>query len=149
MLLMSVVTLTQGFLPGMKERAWGRIICSTSIAVKQPVENLILSNSVRSSVTGFARMLANEVATYGVTVNCVLPGYTMTQRVDYLAKKAMEIEGITYEQAISKWTSEIPMKRIGDPAEFADMVTFLSSANASYVTGQSIAIDGGWVRSLL
>ncbi|MCX7843658.1 MAG: SDR family oxidoreductase [Clostridia bacterium] len=149
MLLMSVVTLTQGFLHGMKERKWGRIICSTSIAVKQPVENLILSNSVRASVTGFARTLANEVATSGITVNCVLPGYTMTQRLDYLAKKATEIDNISYKEAIEKWTGEIPMKRIGDPKEFADVVTFLASERASYVTGQSLAIDGGWVRSLL
>lgn len=95
LLLMSTVTITRGFLPGMKERKWGRIINSTSIAVKQPVENIILSNSIRSAVTGFARTLANEVATFAVTVNCVLPGYTNTQRIDYLAKQAMEIEGIS------------------------------------------------------
>jgi len=149
LLLVSVVTITRGFLPGMKERRWGRIINSTSIAVKQPVENIILSNSVRSSVTGFARTLANEVAFYGITVNCVLPGYTRTQRVDYLARKAMEIEGISYEDAIKKWTAQIPMGRLGEPGEFADMVVFLASENASYITGQSIVVDGGWVRSLL
>lgn len=149
LLLMSTVTITRGFLEGMKKNKWGRIINSTSIAVKQPVENIILSNSVRSAVTGFARTLANEAASFGITVNCVLPGYTKTQRVDYLAKKAMELEGISYEDALKKWTGEIPLGRMAEPEEFADMVTFLASNKASYITGQSIAIDGGWIRSLM
>lgn len=149
LLLMSTVTITRGFLKGMKANKWGRIINSTSIAVKQPVENLILSSSVRSAITGFARTLANEVARYGITVNCILPGYTKTQRVDYLAKTAVELERITYEDALKMWTNEIPLGRMAEPSEFADMVTFLASNRASYVTGQSIAVDGGWIKSLL
>lgn len=149
LLLMSAVTITRGFLEGMKANRWGRIINSTSIAVKQPVENIVLSNSVRSAVTGFARTLANEVAGFGITVNCVLPGYTKTQRVDYLARKAMELDGITYEEAMKKWTCEIPMGRMAEPHEFASLVTFLASGRASYITGQSIAVDGGWIKSLL
>jgi 3-oxoacyl-[acyl-carrier protein] reductase len=148
LLLMSAVNLTRGVLPGMTERQWGRIIYCTSIAVKQPVEDLVLSNSVRSGVTGLARTLANEVAGSGVTVNCVLPGYTRTQRVEYLAEQAAAKKGITKEEAVAEWESEIPMGRLAEPAEFAAMVTFLASEQASYVTGQSIAVDGGWIRSL-
>lgn len=149
LLLMSAVNLTRGVLPGMMERGWGRIIYSTSIAVKQPVEDLVLSNSVRSAVTGLARTLANEVATNGITVNCVLPGYTRTQRVDYLAEQAAAQKGITKAEALHAWEAEIPMGRLAEPAEFAAMVTFLASEQASYVTGQSIAVDGGWIRGLL
>lgn len=149
LLLMSAVNLTRGVLPGMMERRWGRIIYCTSIAVKQPVENLVLSNSVRSAVTGLARTLANEVATSGITVNCVLPGYTRTQRVEYLAEQASIQKGITKAEAIAEWEGEIPMRRLAEPREFAAMVTFLASEQASYVTGQSIAVDGGWIRSLL
>jgi len=149
LLLMSAVNLTRGVLPGMKERSWGRIINITSIAVKQPVENLILSNSVRAAVTGFARTLANEVAEYGITVNNVLPGYTRTQRLDYLAQNAAEKNGISKAEAFQKWESDIPMGRVGEPHEFAAFVTFLASEKASYMTGQSIAVDGGFIRSLL
>jgi len=149
LLLMSAVNLTRGVLPSMMARRWGRIIYCTSIAVKQPVENLILSNSVRSGVTGLARTLANEVASSGITVNCVLPGYTRTQRVEYLAEQAAAQKGLTKAEALHAWEAEIPMGRLAEPAEFAAMVTFLASEQASYVTGQSIAVDGGWIRSLL
>jgi 3-oxoacyl-[acyl-carrier protein] reductase len=147
--LESVLNLTRAVLPGMKERRWGRIINVTSIAVKQPVDNLILSNSVRAAVTGFARTLANEVAPFGVTVNNVLPGYTRTQRVEELAERIAEGQGITPEEAVGKWEAEIPMGRIGEPREFAAMVAFLASDRASYITGTSIPVDGGWIRSLL
>lgn len=149
LLLMSAVALARGFLPGMAERRWGRIVCITSIAVKQPVENIILSNSVRSAVTGFAKTLSNEVAPDNITVNCVLPGYTKTQRVEYLARKTMELERIGYDDAIKKWTNQIPMGRMAEPGEVADLVSFLASEKASYITGQSIAVDGGWIRNLL
>jgi 3-oxoacyl-[acyl-carrier protein] reductase len=133
----------------MKERRWGRIINVTSIAVKQPVDSLILSNSVRAAVTGFARTLANEVAAFGITVNNVLPGYTRTQRVEELAERIAEAQGITAKEAVGKWEAEIPMGRIGKPREFAAMVAFLASDRASYITGTSIPVDGGWIRSLL
>ena len=146
--LESVLNLTRAVLPGMKERGWGRILNVTSIAVKQPVDNLILSNSVRGAVTGFARTLANEVAPFGVTVNNVLPGYTRTQRVDELAGKIADSESITPETAIARWEAQIPMARLGEPREFAAMVAFLASERASYITGTSIPVDGGWVRAL-
>jgi 3-oxoacyl-[acyl-carrier protein] reductase len=145
----SVVNLTRLVLPGMKERHWGRIINITSIAVKQPVDNLILSNSVRAAVTGFARTLANEVATHGVTVNCVMPGYTLTDRVVELANANAKHRGTSAQTETAVWESQIPMGRLGTPREFAAMVAFLASERASYTTGASIAVDGGWIRSLL
>lgn len=145
----SVVELTRVVLPGMKERRWGRIINVTSIAVKQPVDNLILSNSVRAAVTGFARTLANEVASFGVTVNNVMPGYTRTDRVTELADKNAKLKGTSAAAEVGIWEKQIPMARLGEPREFGAMVAFLASERASYTTGASIPVDGGWIRSLL
>jgi 3-oxoacyl-[acyl-carrier protein] reductase len=147
--LRSAIALTQGVLPGMKERRWGRILNITSIAVKQPVDNLILSNSVRAAVTGFARTLANEVAPFGVTVNNLLPGYTRTQRVEELAETVAAQQGKTPTEVVGGWEAQIPMGRLGSPEEFAAVAAFLVSERASYVTGTSIQVDGGWIRSLL
>jgi 3-oxoacyl-[acyl-carrier protein] reductase len=147
--LRSAVELTRAVLPGMRQRQWGRIINVTSIAVKQPVDNLILSNSVRSAVTGFARTLANEVATDGITVNNILPGYTRTERVEVLAESTAAKEGVTPQDIVARFEQQIPMRRLGEPREFAALAAFLASDRASYITGQSIAVDGGWIRSLL
>ena len=147
--LMSVVELTRAVLPGMKERRWGRIINVTSIAVKQPVDNLILSNSVRAAVTGFARTLANEVAPFGITVNNVMPGYTRTQRVEELAERNASLKGTSPDAERAVWEGQIPMARLGESTEFAAMVAFLASERASYTTGASIPVDGGWIRGLL
>src|SRR5215212_8596338 len=113
----SVVNLARAVLPGMKERRWGRIVNVTSIAVKQPVDNLILSNSVRAAVTGFARTLANEVATDGITVNNVMPGYTRTRRVDELAARNAALRGTSADAELGVWEGQIPMGRLGRPAE--------------------------------
>jgi len=149
LLLTSVVELTRAVLPGMKERVWGRILNITSIAVKQPVAGLMLSNSLRAAVTGMARTLANEVAPFGITVNNILPGYTRTDRVEHLAQATAEREGISPDEAAARWTREIPMQRLGEPAEFAALAAFLCSARASYITGTSIPVDGGWIKGLL
>ncbi|HEX7241667.1 MAG TPA: SDR family oxidoreductase [Longimicrobiaceae bacterium] len=145
----SAVNLTRAVLPGMKERRWGRILNVTSMAVKQPVDNLILSNSVRAAVTGFARTLANEVAAFGITVNNVLPGYTRTERLDELSEATSRARGIDREAVFARWEQDTPMGRIGEPREFAAVVAFLASERASFVTGTSVPVDGGWVRSLL
>lgn len=147
--LLSAVNLCREVLPGMRQRKWGRIINVTSITVKQPIEGLMLSNSLRAGVTGFARTLANEVAADGITVNNILPGYTRTQRVESLAKAAAEREGISIDDSLKKWVAEIPMRRLGEPREFAAVAAFLASERASYITGTSIQVDGGWIRSLL
>jgi 3-oxoacyl-[acyl-carrier protein] reductase len=147
--LRSVVEMTRAVLPGMRERKWGRIINVTSIAVKQPVDNLMLSNSIRAAVTGFARTLANEVATDGVTVNNILPGYTRTERVEELASATASKEGLTQRDIVARFENQIPMRRLGEPPEFAALAAFLASERAGYITGQSIAVDGGWIKSLL
>jgi 3-oxoacyl-[acyl-carrier protein] reductase len=149
LLLTSVVELTRAVLPGMKERGWGRILNITSIAVKQPVAGLLLSNSLRAAVTGMARTLATEVAPFGITVNNILPGYTRTDRVEHLAQATAERESISPDEATARWTREIPMQRLGEPAEFAALAAFLCSARASYITGTSIPVDGGWIKALL
>lgn len=147
-LLTSAVALTRAVLPGMRTRRWGRILTVTSIAAKQPVDGLMLSNSLRAAVMGFARTLANEVAADGVTVNNLMPGYTRTQRVVDLANQMAAAKGTTPEAAYGKWEAEIPMRRLGEPREFAALAAFLASERAAYITGQSIAVDGGWTKGL-
>jgi 3-oxoacyl-[acyl-carrier protein] reductase len=133
----------------MKERRWGRILNVTSIAAKQPIEGLMLSNSLRAAVIGFARTLATEVAPFGITVNNMLPGYTRTDRVQELARAVSGKAGASNTDIVSRWEKEIPMGRLGEPREFAALAAFLASERASYITGSSIAVDGGWIRSLL
>ena len=147
--LRSAVELTRAVLPGMRERHWGRIVAVNSIAAKQPVDNLMLSNSIRAAVTGFLRTLANEVATDGITVNTILPGYTRTERVEHLAEANARKEGVDRKEIVGRFEREIPMRRLGEPREFGALAAFLCSERASYITGQSIAVDGGWIKGLL
>jgi 3-oxoacyl-[acyl-carrier protein] reductase len=147
-LLASAVEMTRAVLPGMKERRFGRILNVTSITVKQPVESLILSNALRAAVTGMARTLASEVAPFGITVNNVLPGYTRTERLDELAEATARRTGETSADFFARLEREIPMRRVGDPRELAALCAFLASERASYVTAQSIAADGGWIKGL-
>ena len=127
------------FLPGMKKQQWGRIISITSQAVKQPVQNLILSNSIRASVVGLMKTLANELGPDNITVNNVMPGYTQTSRLEKL---------IATNPAFANAKEEIPLGRFGRPEEFAAAVTFLASERASYITGVSLAVDGGWIKNI-
>lgn len=148
-LLMSTVYFAREALPRMQKNKWGRLITITSSAVKQPVDGLLLSNSVRAAVTGLARTLANEYAAEGITVNNVCPGYTRTARLDGLASTISARTGARPEEVFANWEREIPARRLGTPQEFAAVVAFLASERASYVTGTSIAVDGGLIRSLL
>ncbi len=145
----SVVNLVRAALPGMKERRWGRILNVTSISVKQPVEGLILSNAIRAGVTGFAKTVSNEVASFNVTVNNVLPGYTRTERLIHLAEAISERDDKTIEEVYEGWATEIPMGRLAEPRELGAVAAFLCSEQASYITGQSIAVDGGWIKGLV
>lgn len=147
--LLSTIVMTREAVPIMKEKKWGRIINMTSIAVKQPIDGLILSNTVRSGVIGFAKSLSNELAPYNVTVNSVCPGYTLTDRVRNLSKVLAEKEGTKPEEIIHRWEAEIPMKRLGTPEEFATLVTYLASEGAGYITGAAIQIDGGWYKGIM
>jgi 3-oxoacyl-[acyl-carrier protein] reductase len=138
-LLTSVVGLINGFLPGMKQQHWGRIISITSMAVKQPVNNLILSNSVRASVVGLIKTLSNELGMYNITVNNIMPGYTETERLKEL---------IENNPSFASAKNEIPLARFARPEEFAAAVVFLASERASYITGVSLAVDGGWIKGI-
>ncbi|WP_347925966.1 SDR family oxidoreductase [Pontimicrobium sp. SW4] len=140
LLLASTVSLIKAVIPGMKQQQWGRIIAITSQAVKQPVDNLILSNSVRASVAGLTKTLASELGKHNITVNNVMPGYTKTNRLLSL---------IDSNPSFASAINEIPLKRFGNPEEFAAAVTFLASERASYITGTSLAVDGGWIKHIL
>jgi 3-oxoacyl-[acyl-carrier protein] reductase len=146
--LMSAVETIRAFLPGMKERRFGRVLNVTSITVKQPVENLLLSNSLRAAVTGMARTLANEVAPFGITVNNLLPGYTRTERLTELADVTAARDGTAPADFYARLEREIPARRLGEPRELAALAAFLASDRAGYITGQSIAVDGGWIRGV-
>ena len=129
--LLSTVAFAREVLPHMKERRWGRLLTITSVAVKQPVPGLILSNAVRSAVTGLVKSLANEYGPYNVLVNNVCPGYTATERLKAIGARPEAL---------------IPLGRVAEPSEFADVVVFLASERASYLTGSSIVVDGGLVK---
>ncbi len=149
LLLRSTVELSTAALGGMKDRGWGRILAVTSVAVKQPVDNLILSNSLRAAVTGYAKTLAREVAKDGITVNTILPGYTATERVTELNQANAAREGVGVEEVQARLEASIPMGRLAEPEEFAALAVFLASERAGYLTGGSFAVDGGWLRGLL
>ena len=145
----SAVELATAALPGMKERGWGRILMVTSVAVKQPVDNLMLSNSLRAAVTGFAATLAREVAKDGITVNTILPGYTATERVIELNEANAHREGVDPAEIQARLEASIPLGRLAEPREFAALAAFLASERAGYITGGAFAVDGGWLRGLL
>jgi 3-oxoacyl-[acyl-carrier protein] reductase len=148
LLFMSVVRVCLEAVPLMRKRGGGRIIHITSITVKQPVDNLMLSNAVRPAVVGFARSLATELAPDKITVNCVAPGYTRTERVVELNTANAAREQTTIDAIEERLVATIPMKRLGEPQELASVIVFLASDKASYVTGTTLQVDGGYVRSL-
>lgn len=147
--LMSTINLCYAVVPTMRERGGGRIINLTSVSVKQPVDGLMLSNMARTGVIGFAKTLATELAPDKILVNNVCPGIIFTDRIKQLASVRAEEAGISFDDALEKMTADIPLGRIGDPAEFANLVVFLASERARYITGTTIQADGGMVRSLL
>lgn len=140
--------LNTRLLPVMKEQGWGRIISITSSGVEQPIPNLALSNGIRAAVVGWSKTLANEVAADGITVNVVMPGRIHTQRVDELDAAAAKRTKSDVADVAAKSRATIPAGRYGKPEEFADVVTFLVSARAGYVTGSRIRIDGGSIKSI-
>lgn len=146
--LMSTVYMAKETLPLMQRQQWGRFIAITSVAVKQPVEGLILSNAVRSGVSGLIKTLANEYGRYAVLVNNVCPGYTATTRLVELSHRLAGKEGIDPAEIQERWARQTALGRVGRPEEFADLVVFLASERATYITGASIAVDGGLVKGL-
>jgi 3-oxoacyl-[acyl-carrier protein] reductase len=144
---MSAVRLTKLVLPDMKKNRWGRVINITSLSVKQPVDNLLLSNTFRSGLTAFAKTISNAYGEYGITVNNVAPGHILTDRLKSLIKLKAEKAGKSYEEIFEMLSKDMPVKRFGKPEEFASAVVFLASEQASYITGVTLQVDGGIIKS--
>ncbi|HEU5086906.1 MAG TPA: SDR family oxidoreductase [Roseiflexaceae bacterium] len=145
---MSTVRLIRAALPFMRKTGWGRIITITSISAKQPIDNLLLSNAIRPGVVGLVKTLSTQLAREGITVNNVAPGSILTDRQYQLQEQRAQREGVSVEEAITASGKTIPIGRIGEPEELGALVAFLASARASYITGQTIAVDGGSGRGL-
>jgi 3-oxoacyl-[acyl-carrier protein] reductase len=147
LLVKPMVRLSHLVLPEMAKNGWGRIVFVTSTAVREPIPRLVLSNSVRMAVHGFAKTFAKEVASRGITVNCVMPGHITTDRTLQLARSNAEATGRSVDEILQETAQRIPAHRSGDPAEFGAVVAFLCSQQASYVNGASIPVDGAAVSS--
>ncbi len=148
LLLESAVHLTKLVLPKMVERGWGRVVYVTSVAIKMPIEGLVLSNAVRIGIAGLMKTLVREYAGKGVTFNAVLPGYTLTDRMKEVLMKRAELEGKRFEEVLKEMAERIPLKRFARPEEVADAVVFLASERASYVNGVALQVDGGLIPTV-
>lgn len=147
-MVLSLIKTTDRVLPGMKKSSWGRIITCASSGVVSPIPNLAMSNALRMTLLGWSKTLAREVAQYGVTANVVLPGRIATNRLSILDEARAKRENISVDAVVADSLKSIPMGRYGAPTEFADMVVFLASQRASYVTGSVLRIDGGMISSV-
>ena len=147
-MVMSVIAITDGALPDMKKKRWGRVITSTSSGVVTPIPNLGLSNALRLTLLGWSKTLAREVAPDGITANIVAPGRIATERVHFLDRNRAESQKRPLAEIVAESVSTIPVGRYGNPEEYADVVTFLASERASYVTGSVIRVDGGLIGSV-
>lgn len=145
----SALRLVRLVVPHMQGAGWGRIVAITSVSVKQPIESLVLSNATRAALHSFLKTLAGQVAAQGITVNTVGPGPIRTERMQQLIERGATQRGISLEASRAEWVGEIPMGRLGETEEFADMIAFLCSANASFITGTFTQVDGGRSRGLL
>ena len=145
---LSTVYFAREVIPHMQRKSWGRIITITSITTKQPVADLVLSNAVRAAVVGLVKSLANEFGKDGILVNNVGPGYTATDRLKDLARSRSVAMGKSEEEIFQGWAVEAPLKRLGEPREVADAIVWLASERASYITGQTILVDGGLYKGL-
>jgi 3-oxoacyl-[acyl-carrier protein] reductase len=146
--LLSAVRLSRFAITDMIKREWGRIINITSLTVKQPVDNLMLSNSLRTGLIGFAKTLSNEIGKFNITVNNIAPGYTLTNRLYELAVLRAKEANISHEDILIDMAKEIPMNRLGGPEEIAAAVVFLASVKAGYITGTTLQVDGGLIKGL-
>jgi 3-oxoacyl-[acyl-carrier protein] reductase len=145
---LSTVYFAREVIPHMQRKKWGRIITITSITTKQPVADLVLSNAVRAAVVGLVKSLANEFGKDGILVNNVGPGYTATDRLKELAKSRSAASGKTEQEIFESWAVDAPVKRLGEPREVAETIVWLASERASYITGQTILVDGGIYKGL-
>ena len=149
MLLLSPIWFTKTILPGMIRKRQGRLIYLTSVSLKEPIPNLLLSNTVRIGVAGLVKSLATEFGQSGVTANGVMPGYINTDRVNDLARAQAKKTGKLFRQILKEYAGEVPVRRLGTPEEVGQVVAFLASDAASYINGSMITIDGGLLRSIL
>ncbi|MFH1943835.1 MAG: SDR family oxidoreductase [bacterium] len=147
--LMSVVRLTKAVIPKMRKQKWGRIIHMTSVSVKQPIPGLLLSNVIRPAVVGLTKSLAQEYAKDNILVNAVCPGYFLTDRVKELLREKAKKGKKSIDSVMGEIVAQIPLGRMGDPEELANLVVFLASERASYITGSIIQVDGGYVKGLM
>jgi len=145
---LSVIYFARAVIPHMQRRRWGRFITLTSVTTKQPISDLILSNAVRASVVGLVKSLSNEFGKDGILVNNVGPGYTATDRLKELARVRSAAQGKTEAEIFATWVGDSALKRVGDPREVADAIVWLASERASYITGQTILVDGGAYKGL-
>ena len=145
---LSTVYFAREVIPHMQKKRWGRIVTITSITTKQPVTDLVLSNAVRAAVVGLVKSLANEFGKDGILVNNVGPGFTATDRLKELAKSRSAALGKSQQEIFDGWAADAPLKRLGEPRELADTVVWLASERASYVTGQTVLVDGGMYKGL-
>jgi 3-oxoacyl-[acyl-carrier protein] reductase len=147
-MVLSVIAITDRVLPNMKARGWGRIITSTSAGVVTPIPNLAFSNTLRASLVGWSKTLAGEVARHGITANVVAPGRIATDRIKFLDDARAKREGRPVEEVFAESLKSIPMGRLGEPEEYGDVVAFLASERAAYITGSTIRVDGGMIPSV-
>jgi 3-oxoacyl-[acyl-carrier protein] reductase len=147
-MVLSVIAITDRVLPNMRDRHWGRVITSASSGVVSPIPNLALSNTLRLSLVGWSKTLAREVAKDGITVNVVLPGRIATDRIKFLDQAKAKREGRTVEDVMEESTASIPAGRLGKPEEYGDVVAFLASERAAYITGSIVRVDGGMIASV-
>jgi 3-oxoacyl-[acyl-carrier protein] reductase len=147
-MVLSVIAITDRVLPGMKSRGWGRILTSTSSGVLSPIPNLAISNALRLSLVGWSKTLAREVGKDGITANIVVPGRIATSRVATLDNAKAKREGRSAEEVAAESQGTIPLGRYGKPEEYADVVAFLASERAAYITGSVIRVDGGMIPSI-
>ena len=145
---LSAVYFAREVIPHMQKKKWGRIITITSITTRQPVTDLVLSNAVRTAVVGLVKSLANEFGKDGILVNNVGPGFTATDRLKELAKARAAASGKTEQEMFVAWAADAPVKRLGEPREVAETIVWLASESASYVTGQTVLVDGGMYKGL-
>src|SRR5439155_16639992 len=145
---LSTVYFAREVIPYMQRKRWGRIITLTSITTKQPVADLVLSNAVRAAVVGLVKSLANEFGKDGILVNNVGPGFTATDRLKELAKAGSSASGKKEQEIFEGWAADAPLKRLGEPREVAETIVWLASERASYITGQTVLVDGGMYKGL-
>ena len=144
--LLQVVKWTQSVMPYMK--GWGRIVNIVSTSVKQPIDGLLLSNSIRPGVIGFSKSASRDLAPLGITINSILPGSIRTDRTVELATHRSRKEGLSVDQVLAEKANEIPAGRLGEPDEIGAAVAFLCSRQAAYITGTSLVVDGGLTRAV-